>query len=433
MDARRLACDVLVEVDRSGGFADALLGRSLARHPLAPADRRLATLLVYGTLAHRARLDHSIAAYSNRPLRKLERAVLEILRLGLFQLAFMDRVPAYAAVAESVDLAKALAPAAAGYVNAVLRRAKDDGLAPLPTGDPILRASIELSHPAWLIRRWIEELGEDQAFALLRADNEPMPTVLRALVDRPRAIERLRAQGHGATPAAIAPDAIVCDVPACESGVCLPQSEGSQLVALYVGTVPGDRVLDACAAPGGKTAYLAKLAGADGSVVAVDPGRRARQRILATLKKADCDDMAPVRIVSSPIADLEIDDGFDKILVDAPCSGLGTLSEHPEIRWRRSPDDIADLQRRQLDILRAAAAHLRTGGVLVYATCTLVHEENDGVVDAFLSDGGEGFVEIGPPDAAPGVVGLCGTDGRLRTLPHVHHTGGFFAARLRRQ
>lgn len=427
--ARDIALDVLLTVERAGAFADALLGRALERSPeLATADRALATRLVYGTLARRLTIDHTLSAYSRRALSELDPVVLTAIRLGVYQLRWLDRVPPHAAVDTAVSLASRGGAGAAGYANAILRRVARSGLAP-PPPQRTQRLAVEQSHPEWLVERWLEELGHDDAIRLMQANNEPLPSVVRALVPTAAAVAALAEQGIHAKPARWAPDGLVTSVPRSIPGLIVPQAEGSQLVSLFVAAQPGDRVLDACAAPGGKAAYLARMVGPQGRVVAVDPGRDAPRRIERTLEACGSKN---VEVRHHRIEALEDESGFGRVLVDAPCSGLGTLSEHPEIRWRRRPEDIVAASSHQQRILAAAAAHVRRGGLLVYATCTLVRQENDEVVDRFLAEHPDFCQDSTEPLPAP-LEPLVAGDGRLRIEPHRHGTGGFFAARLRRR
>lgn len=438
MNSRLLAFRVLSEVESSNRFADALLGRYLAESDLDPADRSLATVLVYGTITHQRTLDYTIAGLSSRPLAEIDTDALVLLRMGVFQLNFLDRVPAYAIVDTSVKLARRHAPGAAGFINALLRRASREGLRPLSDAEEPDRLSIEYSHPPWLVELWIDELGIDDTIALMDANNRPAPTVLRALGDREFTIDRLRDLGYGAHEARYAPAAVVVEsggnAGATQAGA-VSQGEASQLAVLFSGVQAGDRVLDACAAPGGKTAYLAQLAGPDGVVTAVDPAGGARRRIEDTLRRCGDVPRADVEIIEAAIENLEASAEYDLVLVDAPCSGLGTLRQHPEIRWRRYPEDLADLAARQARILDCAAAWVRPGGHIVYSTCTIARTENDDIVDAFLTRD-SGFKE------APGAGNLIragvpadelvGSDGRLRIFPDHHDADGFFAVRLQR-
>jgi 16S rRNA (cytosine967-C5)-methyltransferase len=424
VDARRLALAVLERVD-AGARSDAELGRELGRFELAEPDRALATRIVYGVLAWRLRLDHTIAALARRRIENLDAPLPNILRIGLYQLCFLDRVPPYAAVNSAVDMVPARLRHAAGFANAVLRQASRRGLTAPSMRDESERTAIELSHPEWLVKLWTAELGAIEALALMRADNEALRTTLRALGDRDEALRCVRARGVEAEPAIFAPQAIRASAAVTLPGTVVPQGEASQLVVLLVGAKPGERILDACAAPGGKTAYLAQAVGTSGSVTAVDASRGAGRRIDALLELCN----VRARIVEDRIENLSPAAPYDAVLVDAPCSGLGTLREHPEIRWRRAPADLDDFARRQSVILRAAAAHVRPGGRLVYATCTLTRAENDDIVDAFLAERGD-FLASAHEHVHPALRGLIDERCRLRTFPHRHDMAGFFAARL---
>jgi 16S rRNA (cytosine967-C5)-methyltransferase len=426
-DPRAVALAALVEIESKQAFSDAVLSSHLDASGLDGPDRGLATQLVYGSLARRLTLDHTIEAYSERTTKKLDAGVHELIRIGLFQLAFLDRVPSHAAVNSTVELAKDVAPRAAGFINAILRRCSRDGLAPPPT-DRFERLAIEHSHPVWLIERWIELFGETEAIALMAADNNALPTILRALIGREEAAERLAEIGAGTAPCERAPDGLVAAKPIRMPGVAIPQSEASQLVVRLLAPKPGESILDACAAPGGKTAYIAALVGEAGRVTACDPGRNAKRRVTRLLTSCGVADR--VSFHAAAVEDLDSDAGFDAVLVDAPCSGLGTLSEHPEIRWRRTPEDLSDLAARQGRILDASAARVASGGRLVYSTCTLVAEENDEVVDAFLARTPDFRPDDLPP--APECADLIDEHSRMRTYPHRHGMQGFFAAALRR-
>ena len=424
MDARRIALSVLEKVD-AGGRSDAELGRQLSQSQLAEPDRALATRLVYGVLAWRLRLDHTIAALAHRRVADLDRPLPNILRLGLYQLCFLDRVPPYAAVNSAVDMVPNGLRHAAGFVNAVLRQGARQGLVAPSSQDEHERSAIELSHPSWLVKLWSTELGASEAVALMRADNEALRTTLRALCDRDEAMRHVREHGVQAEPARFAPQAIRASAGLTLPGIVVPQGEASQLVALLVGAQPGERILDACAAPGGKTAYLAQTVGAAGSVTAVDASRGAARRIESLLGVCK----VAARIIEDRIENVPVAEPYDAVLVDAPCSGLGTLREHPEIRWRRTPSDLADFAERQSLVLRSAARHVRPAGRLVYATCTLSRAENDDVVDAFLAENPD-FTASDPAGVHPAVRPLIDERCRMRTYPHRHDMAGFFAVRL---
>jgi 16S rRNA (cytosine967-C5)-methyltransferase len=440
---RALAHEVLVRVETTDAFADALLAARLARDPLAAADQALATRLVYGTLAWQGRLDHHLAELVRRPLARLDPGVRAALRLGLYQLLFLDRVPAYAAVDGSVRLAARAGGAAGrgarGLVNAVLRRAAALGRRglslPDPAGDSIGRLAVEWSHPRWLVERWASEMDAEALVRLLAADNTEAPTALRAntlATTRADLVAELRAAGIGVEPSRWAADGALVDraaarlraLPAWREGRFAFQGEASQLVAPLLALERGARVLDLCAAPGGKAAHAAALLGGTGMVLALDRRPGGVSRLRSEVARLGASTVhAAVADARRPAAR---DGAFDAVLVDAPCSGLGTLRRHPELRWRRRPEDVPRLAALQRDILTAAAALVRPGGILVYAVCTTTREEGPEVVGALLASTSRFVAE---PAALP--PELLDAAGNLSTAPHRHGLDGFFAARLR--
>jgi len=432
-DPRRLAAAVLLAV-AGGAWSDEALATSLDKARLGEADRALATRLVYGTLARQRTLDSTIEALSARPLDRLDEIVLVALRLGLFQMGFLDRVPDHAAIMTSVDLVAGRATSAKGFVNALLRRAQRQGLVPPPATPEPARLGVLHSHPDWLVRMWMDELpggAEGEVEQLLEANNDAAPTCYRALGSRESALQVLQRHGFDATAGHYASSSIVIAGPVRRiDGVAVVQGEASQLVVELLDPRPGERVLDACAAPGGKTAAIAARVGASGSVVACDPGRHAVERIQALLRNAGVGE--DVDIQHCGVGALDAKPGtFDAVLVDAPCSGLGTLRQHPEIRWRRTPRDLDELAARQRSILAAAARFVRPGGRLVYSTCTIARIENEGVIDAFLSEQPE-FLRTGTGELPAGIAACCDAGGTLRTFPHRHGIDGFFAVRMKR-
>jgi 16S rRNA (cytosine967-C5)-methyltransferase len=431
-DARALAHEVLVRVETTDAFADVLLAHRLAGARLTPVDRGLATELVYGTLTWQGRLDHHLRGLLRQPLEGLEPPVRAALRLGLFQLLFLDRVPAYAAVDASVGLA---GRRASGLVNAVLRRAARmgrDGLGLPEATDPVGRAAVEWSHPGWLVARWMTEFGTSEALRLLEADNRsPRPAI--RVNSRHTTRDALRAEieaaGIRAEPSRFASGALVIRegagrlraLPAFRRGHFAFQGEASQLVAELVDPTPDAHVLDACAAPGGKTLALAERLGPDGRVVAFDPNGTGLVRLEAEARRLGLRCPYAVRADARRPPTTR---RFDAVLVDAPCSGLGTLRRHPEVKWRRRPEDIPRLAALQRDVLAGVAPLVRAGGILVYAVCTRTKDETTDVVE-WLRAAEPRFV-VEPVD------GPCiDTDGFLRTSPHRHELDGFFAARLR--
>lgn len=422
------------EVLRLVGTGRADLGSALARQRARlhdERDRALAGEIATGALRWRAAFDHVIAAFAGRPLRKLDGEIVDILRLSIFQLLHLDRVPASAVVKDAVDMAgKAGKRSASGLVNALLRRvSRERDALPLPARplDPGDRdaaldyLAVTLSHPRWLVARWLDRFGFDSAEAWLRFNNTPAPLTLRVntlRATRDELLARLREAGIDAAPGRHAPDALVVQrgnplaTPLHAEGWFVVQDEASQLVGHFAAAADGETVLDVCASPGGKTLIMAAAVGEGGRVVACDVRARRVELLRETVTRSGA---TQVRIVRADAAGpLPFGGLFDRVLLDAPCSGLGTLRRDPDIKWRRHESDIAALAEAQLEMLTHAAGFARPAGALVYATCSSEPEENDEVVERFLARHPE-FMRRDPV---------------LRTLPFADGLEAFFAAML---
>lgn len=422
--ARACALRVIRRVFEHGAYADRALASEAA--DLEPRDRALAMALSYGTVQRRATLDHVAAQLVKRPLERLDPPVLATLRLGLFELLYMGGAAEYAAVNETVELAKLQSPHGAGLVNAVLRRGAREGPGMLERLDDTTPESAALLHsvPGWLASQWWQELGAVQARALLRVVNAPAESVLRvnllrATVEEVKAALPVPNRGAEAGGHQL-PEALVLegpfDVQGSElwpAGAVQPQSRASMLVSRILAPEPDQRVLDLCAAPGGKTTHLAALMDGSGEVVAVErhPGRAA-----ALERTAERLGAARVRVEVGDAGITRHDGPFDRILVDPPCSGLGTLQSRPDLRWRARPESIEELVGVQARILAAGAQVLAPGGTLVYSVCTISRAEGEGVVERFLAEHSD-FT----------------TDEALQLLPHRDGTDGFYIARLSRR
>lgn len=415
-------------------------------------DRALASEIVTGVLRWRAALDHLVAYYAHRPLDRLDAVVLDALRTGAYQLLHLERVPPRAAVDDGVEIVKrAGRRSAAGLVNAVLRAiARERSRVPLPPppdlSQPDWRTaaldylSITLSHPRWLASRWLDRHGFEASAAWARFNNAPAPLTLRVNTLRTTTsilILKLRAAGIDVEPARYAPDALVVRrgnpllSSLAETGRFVVQDEASQLVALFAAARPGDRVLDACASPGNKTLALAGTMRDEGLLVATDVRERRIGLLRRTLAPAA---LRSVRIVRADLTrPAPFRDCFDLVLLDAPCSGLGTIRRDPDIRWRRTESDLPRLARTQLEFLERTADTVRPGGRLVYATCSSEPEENDEVVTRFLEGHAE-FRLVDPravlPPADASLAAVLDDGGCLRTLPWPHGLEAFFAAML---
>jgi 16S rRNA (cytosine967-C5)-methyltransferase len=456
--ARIAAYEILKAV--SSGRSDLPTAIASARDGLRDdRDRALAAEIATGVQRWRAALDHLIAALSKRAVDRLDSEIVDILRLSGYQLLHLSRVPASAVVDDAVKLTRhARKQSAAGFVNAVLRalsRRRNDlplpARPPSPSGtsvpaggdggdrDAILDyLSITFSHPRWLVERWLDRWGFETTEAWLRFNNTPAPLTLRA--NRLRAtpeevIERLAADDVHLVRGRFAPDALIVEsghpLRGRPEGLFVVQDEASQLVALLAEPRPGWRVLDACASPGGKTTALAAALDASGRLIASDVRRRRMTLLRKTLTAAGAD---RVRLVQMDLLHpLPFTRPFDLVLVDAPCSGLGTLRRDPDLRWRRNERDLPALAAAELVMLQHAAAVVAPGGRLVYATCSSEPEENEGVVDAFLAT----TPDFAPFDARQAASRLprevIDARGHLRTEPHTHGLEAFFGAVLVRR
>jgi 16S rRNA (cytosine967-C5)-methyltransferase len=406
--ARRVAFTVVRRVFEDDAYADRVLRTESAS--LDERDRALARRLAFGTVQRSRTLDHAIETLGKRPVRKLDGPVRDALRLGAYQLAFMDGVPRYAAVNESVELVRqARLERAVPFANAVLRRLADGArelCASLPERTPP-EAALRHSYPDWVAETWWRELGRDAARALMVVQNEEPETAVRLVRGS------IEGREDPLLPGAWIVDRV--DETALAEGRVWPQSRGSQLVGHVVGSQAGERTLDLCAAPGGKATMLA------GEVVAVEVDESRAAQLEENARRLGATN---VRVVVADGRDLPpVLDGFDRALVDAPCSGLGVLASRPDLRWRAMP-----LPALQLELLRSAILRTRPGGTVIYSTCTVNAEECEDVV-AVVS---EGIVAV---DERLGDEWPAFRHGSrpefLQTLPHVHGTSGFFVARLR--
>jgi len=424
--ARRLALDVLSRV-RPGG---ATLSEALAAHEvesLPPKDRALLHELVLGTLRRRGWLDHVLQRLTERPLAKTSPLLRDVLRLGAYQLLFL-RVPDHAAVSESVDLARAGEPRGAGFVNAVLRRLQREGPPPEPAAsdDPLAWLTTTGSLPRWLAARWVERHGVEETIARARTLLDPPPVHVHLNPRRHDAAARAEEEGVELAGTGV-PGAweVVRGRPAplAAFGLLHVQDKGSQLVALLASR-PG-RALDACAAPGGKSLLLSDRAGSDGLVVASDVSPR---RLRALVDARQRWGASRLEVVVADARTPPFRGGFDSVLLDAPCSGLGTLGRHPDIRWRARPDDPSRHAGKQRILLESAATLVRRGGRLVYSTCSIEDEETTGVIGPFL-ERHDDF----EPEALPDWVLPWESSGFVRMSPARERGDAFFVAVLARR
>ena len=416
--ARLAAFKILQQVE-TGAFSSVLL--AAAEPQLAPADRALCHELVLGVLRRQLLLDKIVEHFAQRRGERLDTAVRIALRLGLYQLRYLTRIPASAAVNESVSLVRAARlSSATAFVNAVLRRAvREPEYDPaVDISAPLERIAVQTSHPLWLIERWAAAFGVDEAEAFARANNVVPPTafrVVKALANEDDVLRKLRDGGANVTASEIAEGAWRVSGGTArlrelsDAGEVYLQDEASQLVAQSVAVKRGERVLDLCAAPGGKTTLIADRAGDHAVIVAADISAPRMATVIATARLHRLNSIKPVILDAArtlPFAP----ESFDKVVVDAPCSGTGTLRRNPEIRWRLSPADIPRLAEQQKEILNRATEVVKPGGRLVYSTCSVEREENEGVIEVMHDNGRFRLLKT------------------TRTWPHVHGSDGFFIA-----
>lgn len=446
ISVRSLAHQILLHLEQKSGYPDRLLRATMRRHPnLDPRDRALLTELVYGVLRWQGRLDWHIDQLSKIRPDKIAPVTRVLLRIALYQLFFLDRIPAHAAVNEAVSLCKATQPQhVARFVNGLLREAVrrgDDWVWPPFETAMDERISVLHAHPLWFVRRCIQEFGVEAAEALCEVNNRPAPMILRVnglKTTVEEAVDGLREEGLEASEAPNVADAVqivnpkldIASTRAFRDGWIQVQDEASQLVAHLVSPTPGDRVLDLCAGFGGKTTHLAILMRDEGEILAVD---RSAWKLEELEENARRQGISIVRTLSQDVVEMDTAGTglFDRVLIDAPCSGFGVLRRNPDIKWRRHPKDPYRFSQLQAQLLDRAARFVRPGGTLVYATCTVFEEENERVAAGFM-EGHVGWVQESAAPFLPGGHDRWTAGPYFRTWPHRHTMDGFFGARFRR-
>jgi 16S rRNA (cytosine967-C5)-methyltransferase len=446
---RDLALRVLNDLSRKPGFSANSLDKHFRSRPhLEERDRGFVSQLVQGSVRWRARLDWTVRQTSDFPLKKISPPVLNLLRLALYQILFLDRVPESAAVNEAVKQAKRRHPPyVVSFVNAVLRKAcRDKNQIPFPDRgkSPVEYLSAFYSYPEWLVRKWIREWGIDFAEALLQAQNRIPALTVRSnalRIDRSGLIRRLEAEsGILGTPTPYSPQGVrledfrgrVDQDKAFQDGLFQVQDEAAQVTSILLSPVAGESVLDLCAGYGGKTTHLAELMGDRGKVIALDMNRTRLVSLATNAVRLGIKSASAVAADAAENLSSLFRVRFDRIVVDAPCSGLGVISRHPDGKWNKKEEDIPRLAQLQKAILNRGCSLLRRGGTLLYVTCTLSREENEEVVEACLA-GNKDMVLVDLRGRAPlWAMDLIDDRGFLRTFPHLHGMDGFFGALMRK-
>ena len=440
-DARDIAYEITRRVNSGGGYLNLLLRFRLEKSDLDPRDRALVTELTYGIQRHRNRLDYIIGSFSHRPLQRLQPEVLDMLRMGVYQLSMM-RVPQHAAVNETVEAAKRLLnPGAASFVNAILRRTAEgiDDLIWPSREDLAGYLEIVHSHPRWLVEYLVESMGEEETEAICIADNNIPTLTLRvntAVTSRDDLMAEIANLGGEARPSPCLQESLVevsllheTLTRLLEKGCCVVQDESSMLVSRALDPPPGSTVVDACAAPGGKTTHLALLGGENSKIIALDRNPKRLKALSRAVSRQRLDNIEIREGDAARLGEL-LGEKVDSVLLDAPCSGLGTLQRNPELKWRRRRDGLAPLSDAQLELLDACAESLRPGGILVYSVCTFTREETTSVLDRFMS----AHSDFRPSELASHLPDPfskeAGRSGQIQLMPHLHSTEGMYIARL---
>jgi len=439
--ARETALRVLQAVEEEGAYANVALVKVMRRHPLSEQDRRFVTELVYGTVKASGTLDWILRRYSSRPLRKIPPMIRLILKMGLYQIFYLDRVPASAACNTSVDLAKRYGHAGtAKFVNAILRSAvREPEKAAFPHGPGKATEELALAsfHPQWLVRRWVKAFGFDEAKALCDFDNTQAPLVVRVntlKTNREGLLDALKESGAEAEPSTWSPEGVIIrshgsldTLAPLQEGLCQVQDESSMLVAHVVAPQDGEFIIDCCSAPGGKTTHMAALMHNTGHIVAGDLYDHKLERIAENAARLGITTIETKKTDARDVGKL-YPGKADRVLVDAPCSGLGVLRRKPDARWRKTEEEIAELPKMQYAILASAAMAVKPGGVLVYSTCTIERAENQAVVESFLTRHPEFSLEC----TGSFLPEKKRQDDMVQLYPQRDGTDGFFIARLRR-
>ncbi len=439
---RGLASLILTRIEEERAFAEPLLDSLLSRSSLAlQKDKNLCTQLVYGTLRMRNRIDWILRSLYKGDYESMERGLKNILRVALYQIIFTDRIPSYAAVDEAVKITKKEYSGRDRLVNGILRNAirkMDEIQYPQFDEDPERHISVYHSHPLWLVKKWIKKFGAEETCKLCRSSNEIPPATLRVnelKMTRSEVIEKLSAEGVEARPTKISPEGVEVsglsappsEMALFKEGMLQFQDEASQIVSHLLDPRPGDSILDLCAGSGIKTTHMAALMKNRGTILALDiQGKK-----LENLKEMSCRMGASIIECMTGDATEDLGEGyhgkFDRVLVDAPCSGLGTVRRKPEIKWHTTEKAIKNMAALQKKILNRSAAYLKRGGILAYSTCTITVEENEEIIQDFLEKNKE--FRCGRP-SGESIQDMIGNDDFFRAYPHRDGMDGFFGALL---
>ncbi|WLD95105.1 16S rRNA (cytosine(967)-C(5))-methyltransferase RsmB [Alkalihalobacillus sp. AL-G] len=444
-NVREAATDILLQIERSQSYSNLLLNKSIQQSNLSGKDVGLLTEMVYGTIQRKNTLDYYLGGFIKKPLSKLEDWVCILLRLSVYQMVYLDRVPDHAIINEAVTIAKKRGhKGISGFVNGVLRNIQRNGVPSIEDAPTDLkRKAIKYSHPEWMIERWTKQYGDINTTNMCKVNLEPPSVTARVNSlegSVPEVIEALKTESVVAQETSLSPDGIQIisgQVPTTNvyhSGKMTIQDESSMLVGLAVNPQPGERVLDACAAPGGKTTHLSERMENKGKITAIDLHPHKVKLIDDQLKRLKLTNVDTVAMDTRQAAQLMEAESFDRILLDAPCTGLGVIRRKPDIKWTKTSGDIERIQSVQAELLDSVSRLLKPGGLLVYSTCTIEKEENRQQIDRFLINHPEFEWDTTFKDRMPEKVYpfVSDSQGDLQLLPQYFDSDGFYIACLRK-
>ncbi|CAG9607462.1 16S rRNA (cytosine(967)-C(5))-methyltransferase RsmB [Pseudoneobacillus rhizosphaerae] len=442
-NVRETALELLETIEKNQSYSNLILHHAIEKNKVPKKDVGLLTELVYGTLQRKMTLDFYLNPFLQKS-KKLEKWVPYLLRLTLYQMEFLDKIPDHAAINEAVEIAKKRGhKGVAGFVNGVLRNIQREGLPSVSNiQDPIERVSVETSHPYWLVERWSKQFGLDKTKEMCEL-NLLAPTqtarVNQSLITRDEALSRLREEGYSVEPSAIIPESIHClqgNIAASNTykeGFLTIQDESSMLVAYALGVTQNEKILDACAAPGGKSTHIAEKLKGTGMVYSLDLHEHKVKLIKENADRLRLENIEAQALDSRKVAEHFVNQQFDRILLDAPCSGLGVMRRKPDMKYTKKEEDLSRLQTIQLDLLKAVSPLLKKDGILVYSTCTVDQEENEVVVRTFLETNPEFEGDLGWKERMPEAIQPLIQSYDLQVFPQDFGSDGFYIAVLRKK
>jgi 16S rRNA (cytosine967-C5)-methyltransferase len=444
---RAIALDVLIKIEQNQAYSNLQLNQTLKNSTMKAVDKNLLTSLVYGTIQRKNTIDFYLENLLNKPVKKKDRWVLTLLRMSIFQMLYMDRVPDHAIIHEAVEIAKQKGHLGlGGLVNGILRKLQREGTSTMDEllGSETKKAALQYSMPEWLFERWSDQFGKEDAERMAESNLLASPVTARVntmLTSRVDVLKELMEEGILAIEGEMSPEGIIIkegylpDTEVYKKGLVTIQDESSMLVAHAVNPKSGEKILDACAAPGGKTTHMAELMKGSGCITALDLHQHKIELIEQQADRLGLENIDAKTLDARKVAEQFQEGSFDRVLVDAPCSGFGVIRKKPDLKWSKTADDVARLTKIQKDIAHAASAMVKPNGVLIYSTCTVDREENNEVAQWFLENHpdfkwDDEFEQNMPDQVKPYIA-----EGRseLQIMPHYFNSDGFYLAAFRKK